>query len=81
MYFALNLGTESINFVSTCTDLSTYNIVGYGLCSDSFVKKNILTGAGMTLPFPVGKWKGLVKDSASTCKYCELLKLVVHEIL
>ena len=38
MYFALNLGTEGINFVSTYTDLSTYNIVGYGLCSDSFVK-------------------------------------------
>ena len=80
MCFALNLGTESINFVSTCTDLSTFNIVGCGLCSDFFVKI-IFTGAGMTLPFPVGKWKGLVKDSASACKYCELLKLVVHEIL
>ena len=41
--------------------------------------KFILTGAGMTLPFPVGKWKGLTKESASARKYCELLKLVLHE--
>ena len=60
MYFTLNLGTEGINFVSTYTDLSTYIIVGYGLCSDSFLKF-ILTGAGRTLPFTVGKWKGLTK--------------------
>lgn len=38
--------------------------MGSQLCNNSVVKL-VLTEAGIKLPFPVGKWKGLGKECAS----------------
>ena len=43
---------------------SIYDTMGSQLCNNSVVKL-VLTEAGIKLPFPVGKWKGLGKECAS----------------